>query len=135
MNVRLSKTYTFPAAHRLHSPALSDEQNRAAYGKCNNPYGHGHDYEVEVTVVGPVNAATGRVMGLAELDEIAERAFLRPFRYRNLNAEMNSIPTTENLASDILMRLRNEWPADGARLEIIRIRETERNICEIWNER
>src|SRR5579862_5550409 len=101
MKVRLSKRYTFPASHRLHSAALSDAENRATYGKCANPHGHGHNYEVELTVRGTVGV-TGRVIDLATLDRVAEEQFLAPFRYRNLNAEVEAfravVPTTENLA-------------------------------------
>ena len=67
-----------PASHRLHSPALTDEENRETYGKCNNPHGHGHNYEVELTVRGTVDPVTGRVVDLALLDDLAEEADPRP---------------------------------------------------------
>jgi 6-pyruvoyltetrahydropterin/6-carboxytetrahydropterin synthase len=138
MIVRLSRRYRFPASHRLHSPALSDAENRATYGKCDNPQGHGHDYEVELTVRGVVDA-TGRVVDLGTLDCIAEEQILAPFRFRNLNAEVEAfravVPTTENLASEVDRRLRSVWPSvfgtAGPALEKVRILETERNICEI----
>src|SRR4051812_30004998 len=109
MKVYVGRRYRFPASHRLHTLALSDEENRATYGKCNNPHGHGHNYEVEVTVGGPVDASTGRVVSLALLDRVAEEQILRPFSYRNLNTELKSVPTTENLASEIMGRLREVW--------------------------
>jgi 6-pyruvoyltetrahydropterin/6-carboxytetrahydropterin synthase len=139
MKVRLSRRYAFPASHRLHSSALSDAENRAMYGKCDNPHGHGHNYEVELTLRGPVDAVTGRVVDLAALDRVAEAQILAPFRFRNLNAEVEAfrtaVPTTENLASEVDRRLRSVWlgafgPA-GPELEKVRIWETERNICEI----
>lgn len=139
MTVHLSRRYTFSASHRLHSPVLSDAENKSIYGKCNNPYGHGHNYEVEVTVCGTVNAVTGRVVDLAALDRLTEAGILAPFRHRNLNEEVEvfrtEVPTTENLAFEVLRRLQEAWPvafpAPGPRLEKVRIWETERNICEI----
>jgi 6-pyruvoyltetrahydropterin/6-carboxytetrahydropterin synthase len=137
--VRLSKRYAFAASHRLHSPALTAEENRATYGKCNNPFGHGHNYEVELTVRGPVDRVTGRAVDLAALDALAEKEILAPFRYRNLNEEVpffqKVVPTTENLGREMDRRLRAAWPGTFAGnapiLEKVRIWETERNICEI----
>ena len=139
MIVRLSKRYAFPAAHRLHSYALTAAENRATYGKCNNPLGHGHNYEVELTVRGPVDAVTGRVVDLTVLDALAEKEILAPFRYRNLNEEVPAlrgiVPTTENLGRVLDSRLRAAWARTFAGaspvLEKVRIWETERNICEI----
>lgn len=139
--VHLTRRYGFPASHRLHSPYLSDAQNAETFGKCNNPHGHGHNYEVELTVGGEVDSVTGRVIDLAALDALAEKEILKPFRYRDLNKEVeafrNSIPTAENLALEVERRLRGVWgvtfPAGAAALEKVRIRETERNICEISN--
>lgn len=139
MTVRLARRYGFAASHRLHSPALSDEENRALYGKCNNPHGHGHNYEVQVTVFGQVDAVTGRVVDLAVLDRLAEEEILSPLRYRNLNEEIAAfrlaVPTTENLAVEVDRRLRAAWKGwfgpDGPRLERVSIHETARNICEL----
>ena len=134
MSVRVARRYSFPAAHRLHSTQLSDAENRAMYGKCNNPLGHGHNYEVVVVVKGTVDSVTGRVVDLVRLDQLAEEQFLKPFRYRDLNREMAVIPTTENLAVEIERRLSAAWPAGFPALDKIRILETERNICEIGYE-
>jgi 6-pyruvoyltetrahydropterin/6-carboxytetrahydropterin synthase len=139
MIVRLSKRYAFSAAHRLHSPALNAAENRATYGKCNNPRGHGHNYEVELTVRGPVDALTGRVVDLAVLDALAEKEILAPFRFRNLNEEVplfrTVVPTTENLGREVDRRLRAAWAGiftgESPVLEKVRIWETERNICEV----
>lgn len=139
MTVHVSRRYGFFASHRLHSSRLSDAENRAVFGKCNNPHGHGHNYEVEIMVRGQVDPITGRAVSLAALDGIAEEQILAPFRYRNLNAEIGVfgqiVPTTENLASEIEKRLRTAWPAhfskSGAVLERISIWETERNICQV----
>lgn len=137
--MRLTRRYGFSASHRLYSPDLSEEQNRDTFGKCANPYGHGHNYEVEVTVCGPVDGVTGRVVDLSVLDGLAEEEILGPFRYRDLNNEVPAfaevVPTTENLAIEVDRRLRAAWSgAFGGgepRLEKVRIRETARNICEI----
>lgn len=139
MTVHVSRKYAFSAAHRLHAPGLSDAENRAVYGKCNNPNGHGHNYEVEITVAGPVDGVTGRAVDLAALDALAEREVLKPLRFRNLNEEIaafrTAVPTTENLTAEIDRRLRAAWraafPSGAPRLEKIRIWETERNICEV----
>ena len=130
--VSVTRRYTFTAAHRLHSPLLSDEENRAVYGKCNNPLGHGHDYEVELTVRGEVEPVTGRVINLQMLDELIENEVLARYRYTDLNRVMKDIPTTENLAGEIDGLLRSLWPAGSqARIEKVRIRETPRNICDV----
>ena len=139
MTVHLSRRYAFCASHRLHASALSDARNKEIFGKCNNPFGHGHNYEVEITVRGEVDAVTGRVVDLGSLDSLAEKHILAPFRYRNLNEEVAAfrsvVPTTENLAGEVLLRLQKAWldtfPAPGPQLEKVRIWETERNICEV----
>ena len=134
MSVRVARRYVFPAAHRLHSTQLSDAENRAMYGKCNNPHGHGHNYEVVIVVKGAVDPVTGRAVDIARLDELAEEQFLRPFRYRDLNQEMAVIPTTEHLALEIASRLRAAWPVGFPALDKVRILETDRNICEVGHE-
>jgi 6-pyruvoyltetrahydropterin/6-carboxytetrahydropterin synthase len=139
MIVRLTRRYAFSASHRLHSPTLSDEENREVYGKCNNPWGHGHNYEVELTVRGEVNPETGRVVDLPALDGLAEQQVIVPLRLRNLNEEVpafrSAVPTTENLTLEVERRLREAWPevfpGGTPSLDSVRIRETERNICEI----
>ena len=139
MTVHLSRKYGFSATHRLHATGLSDAENQAIYGKCNNPNGHGHNYEVEITVVGPVDATTGRAVSLDALDALAAREIIDPLRYRNLNEEVEAfrtaVPTTENLTFEVHRRLRAAWanafPTGQPKLEKIRIWETERNICEV----
>lgn len=139
MRVHLSRRYRFAASHRLHSPSLSDEENRETYGKCDNPHGHGHNYEVELTVRSTVDPVTGRSVDLATLDRLAETEIVAPFRYRNLNEEVPAfrsvVPTTENLGIEVDRRLRAAWTqtfgAAGPRLEKVRIWETDRNICDI----
>jgi 6-pyruvoyltetrahydropterin/6-carboxytetrahydropterin synthase len=139
MSVLLTRLYRFSASHRLHSNQLSSLANQELYGKCNNPFGHGHNYEFEVTVEGPVDIATGRVVDLPTLDALVKENITEPFEHRNLNEEVDEfqelVPTTENLNVIIDRRLRKAWP--GAfpdlqpSLKRIRIFETARNIFEI----
>src|SRR5271165_3651910 len=125
MKAHLTRRYMISASHRLQSAVLSDEQNRAMYGKCNNPHGHGHNYALEITVSGQVNAKTGMVCNLAELDEAVRREVLEPFDHVNLNMRPEfeaQVPTTENLSAiifDILKRTFN-----SAHLEKVRLEET-----------
>jgi 6-pyruvoyltetrahydropterin/6-carboxytetrahydropterin synthase len=133
--LHLTRAYSFAAAHRLHSAQLSEEENQRLYGKCCNPYGHGHNYRVEVTLSGPVNESTGMVANPAELDAFVGREVLDAFDHKNLNAEVpafrSAVPTTENLCVEIFRRLR-AFPA--ARLERVRIEETGLNSFEYAGE-
>lgn len=136
---RVTRQYRFSASHRLHSASLSQEANRQLYGKCNNPYGHGHNYVVDVSVQGPLEERTGRVLDIRLLDDLVDRQILEPFEHRNLNAEVEAfatvVPTSENLASEICRRLKRNWsnvfPGEWPKLEKIRIAETPRNIFEV----
>jgi 6-pyruvoyltetrahydropterin/6-carboxytetrahydropterin synthase len=116
---------------------LSEEENRRLYGKCNNPYGHGHNYVVEVSARGPLDAH-GRAVDLAVLDDLVAREVLRPFDHRDLNSEApfaDQVPTSENLAREICRRLKRHWTdafgGSWPKLHIVRIEETARNIFEI----
>jgi 6-pyruvoyltetrahydropterin/6-carboxytetrahydropterin synthase len=110
MKLHLWRRYKFCASHRLHSAQLGEEENRRVYGKCNNPYGHGHNYVVEVAVSGPVDPATGMIANLADLDAFVESEILEPFDHKYLNEEVaefqENIPTTENICIEIFNRLR-----------------------------
>src|SRR5208337_3115167 len=100
MKAHLTRRYMFSASHRLHSGQMSAEENRATYGRCNNPYGHGHNYTVEITVSGPVDGQTGMVCNLAGLDAFMRAEILDRYDHQNLNllSEFaNEVPTTENL--------------------------------------
>jgi 6-pyruvoyltetrahydropterin/6-carboxytetrahydropterin synthase len=131
MNLQLGRRYQFCASHRLHSERLSEEENQLTYGKCNNPYGHGHNYVVEVAVSGPVDPATGMIANLSDLDAFVEREVIEPFDHKYLNEEIaefrESVPTTENLCIEIFRRLR-AFPQ--ARLERVRVEETGNNSFE-----
>lgn len=133
--VQLTRRYRFSASHRLHSPELSKEANQNLYGKCNNPFGHGHNYELEVTVSGPVDGQTGRVVDIRDLDTLVTEHVTNPFDYRNLNEEIADfqqlVPTTENLGLIVDRRLRAAWPDVFPALQRVRIYETARNIFEI----
>ena len=137
--IRLTRRYRFSASHRLHARGLSEAENRELYGKCNNPYGHGHDYLLEVGVRGPVEERSGRVADVAALDRLVGGEVIRAFDHRDLNQDVpefaSVVPTTENLALEVERRLRRNWsaafPGEWPRLDRIRIRETKRNIFEI----
>jgi 6-pyruvoyltetrahydropterin/6-carboxytetrahydropterin synthase len=131
----LTRRYRFSASHRLHCGDMTDEQNRSVFGKCNNPHGHGHNYIVDVTVAGPVDAATGMVCNLVDLDALAERQILTPYDHRNLNALpqfAKCVPTTENLAVIVFNSLAGDRAISGiaARLVGVRVEETGNNAFE-----
>ena len=136
---RVTRRYQFSASHRLDSVQLSESENRDLYGKCNNPYGHGHNYAIDVSVRGPLDAATGRAVDTNSLDRLVGQQVLEPFDHRNLNTEVpvfNSVvPTSENLACEICRRLKHHWkevfPGGWPKLEKVRIEETPRNIFEV----
>ena len=135
---RVTRRYRFAASHRLHAPQLTDEQNEAIYGKCNNPFGHGHNYVLEVTARGPADDS-GRTLDPGRLDDLVARQVLTPFSHSNLNVDVDSfagrVPTSENLAVEICRRLKDNWPAifpgEWPKLDRVRIAETARNIFEV----
>ena len=133
---RVTRRVHFSAGHRLHNPDLSDEENRVTYGLCNNPAGHGHNYELEVTVEGPVDPVTGYVMDLKGLKRLLEKEVLTDVDHANLNVDVDwmagLIPTTENLAVAIWRRL--EGGLAGVRLLSVRLWETDRNSVEYRGE-
>lgn len=127
MNAFLNRRYRFSSSHRLHSDLLSPQQNSATYGKCNNPFGHGHNYIATVRLSGPVDPNTGMVANLAELDRFAEDRLISRYHLVNLNTlpEFETVvPTTENLAIEV-HRLFSEFP--GASLESVNVEETPNN--------
>ena len=96
MKLHLSRRYRFSASHRLHSAQLGEEENQRVYGKCNNPYGHGHNYVVEVAVSGPVDPATGMIANLADLDAFVESEVIEPFDHKYLNEEIAEFRETRS---------------------------------------
>jgi 6-pyruvoyltetrahydropterin/6-carboxytetrahydropterin synthase len=135
VKTELGRRYHFAASHRLHNPALSEEENCRLYGKCNNPYGHGHNYILEVLVSGEVDPATGMIANLADLDGFVDREVLEPFDHKSLNEDVAAfrgvVPTTENLCIEIFRRLK---PFPQAKLERIRVQETSNNSFEYSGE-
>jgi 6-pyruvoyltetrahydropterin/6-carboxytetrahydropterin synthase len=119
------------ASHRLHTEQLSAEENRAAYGKCNNPHGHGHNYVVEVLVGGQTDATTGMVIDLVALDAAVRTKVLSRFDHMNLNLDplfAEAVPTTENLCRAIFDLMTAVLPA--GKLEHVRVEETENNFFQ-----
>jgi 6-pyruvoyltetrahydropterin/6-carboxytetrahydropterin synthase len=134
------RRYHFSASHRLHVDALSEEENRATFGKCNNPFGHGHNYVVEVTLSGPVDPVTGMVVNLSDLDSFAQREVLDLFDHANLNtleAFRDRVTTTENVCVEIwsiFARFAESNDHPQLRLERIAIEETGNNSFEYFGE-
>jgi 6-pyruvoyltetrahydropterin/6-carboxytetrahydropterin synthase len=134
----LTRRYHFAASHRLHSESLSAAENARIFGKCNNPYGHGHDYTLEVTVAAEPDSSSGLIVPVAALDHFVNQRVVRLFAYRNLNLDVPQfgglIPTTENLAIVIARMLEQHWSESSAishaRLQRIHIQETARNSFE-----
>jgi 6-pyruvoyltetrahydropterin/6-carboxytetrahydropterin synthase len=126
----LSRQYRLSAAHRLHVDAYTEQQNRAIYGKCNNPHGHGHNYVVQLTFGGPVDPATGMVCNVGDLDAFARTYLLDRFDTANLNtleAFRDMVPTTENFTLEVY-RICAAFP--GATLTRVKIEETSNNSFE-----
>jgi len=137
--MRVTRRYHFAASHRLHSPRFSEDENRELYGKCSNPYGHGHDYVLDVTAIGPVDPVSGQAVHVPTLDRLVGEEVLKDFDHRYMNADLGEfkalVPTSENIIQVIEDRLMARWsaafPADRPRLEGIRSRETRRNVFEL----
>jgi 6-pyruvoyltetrahydropterin/6-carboxytetrahydropterin synthase len=131
MKAHLSRRYRFAASHRLHCADMSAEDNRNTYGKCNNPFGHGHNYTLEVTVSGPVDDRTGMVCNLVDLDGFVEREVVARYDLENLNTLQEFaqvVPTTENLCVEIFEILQRGF--QKAHLERVRLEETMMNSFE-----
>src|SRR5246127_3422122 len=131
LHIALGRRYHFAASHRLHTTKLSEEENSRVFGKCNNPYGHGHNYTLEVRFSGPVDPATGIIANLADVDAFVNQRVIEPFDHRSLQDEVPAfrelVPTTENLCTEVFRRLKL-FPA--AKLEAVRIEETSNNSFE-----
>jgi 6-pyruvoyltetrahydropterin/6-carboxytetrahydropterin synthase len=135
------------ASHRLNAASLTPEQNQAAYGKCNSPHGHGHNYVVEVLIGGPVAAETGMVVNLVDLDHVVRNQVLDRFDHTNLNQDplfTTAVPTTENLCRAVFQILREKLhalPGENAptapfrrlTLEYVRVEETENNFFQCFD--
>ncbi|OAT72437.1 6-carboxytetrahydropterin synthase [Parageobacillus thermoglucosidasius] len=130
--VRLTRKYHFSAAHRLHSEQLSDEENLSIFGKCNNPYGHGHNYYLEVTVSGNPDPVTGMIANIADVDRIVHQEVIQKFDHKHLNLDTEEFkhlnPTSENVAIVIWDLLSPKLP----NLYKIGLYETEKNYFEYY---
>lgn len=132
MRAYFGRRYLLSASHRLHTDELTAEQNRAAYGKCNNPYGHGHNYLVEVLVGGEVSEQTGMVMNLVDVDRTVQQVVLDRFDHANLNLDSafaGQVPTTE-VFSKVIFHLLDAVLPQGS-LDQVRVEETENNFFEM----
>ena len=134
--VTVTRRMTFNAAHRVHNPALSDEENRATFGKCNNPHWHGHNYVLEISVAGSIDGRTGYVVDLGVVKQIVQDAIIDHVDHRNLNVEVEFmrgiIPTTENLVVAFWRVLEPRFRP--ARLHRLRLWETENHYVEYEGE-
>ncbi len=130
--VTVTRRLRFNAAHRVHNPALSDQENAAIFGKCNNPNWHGHNYILDVSVEGDIDDRTGYVVDLSALKQIVEREIVDKVDHRNFNLDVDFmesvIPTSENIIV-AFWRLLNDR-VKPARLARLVLWETENNYVE-----
>jgi 6-pyruvoyltetrahydropterin/6-carboxytetrahydropterin synthase len=130
--VRLSQKFEFSAAHRLHNPGLTDAENRQAFGKCNNPLGHGHNYELQVTLVGKPDA-NGLLIDIPKFEQIVADAVIERFDHKFLNAELPEFrdhnPSVENIARVIFGLLKPRFPGHP-QLASVTVWETPKTWCE-----
>ncbi len=131
--ISVTRRYSFSASHRLHVPDWPEAENDAVFGKCNHPFGHGHNYEIYVTARGLVDQGSGLAIDLQKLDRLIAERVLSVFHLKNMNADVaafaKTVPTTE---------IRKGWAEtfpDGPEFEKVRIYETDRNIFEVSNEK
>ena len=138
MEAFLSIRTHFAAAHRLAREELSQAENEAIYGKCARPHGHGHNYLLDVTVRGPIDARTGMVCDLAALQRLVDDLVVEPFDHTFLNKDVphfaTCVPTAENIALHIADRLTAPIAATGARLHKVRLQESPNNAAEVFAE-
>lgn len=134
--VRVTRKLHFSAGHRLHLPRWDEEKNREVFGACSNPAGHGHNYDLEVTVEGEVDPETGFVLDLSRLKALVKEHVVDDIDHTNLNEDVSWMegvnPTTENLAVKIWQRL--EGRLGDAELVSVKLWETERNMAEYRGE-
>jgi 6-pyruvoyltetrahydropterin/6-carboxytetrahydropterin synthase len=134
--VTVTRRLLFNAAHRVHNPALSDDENRRTFGKCNNPNGHGHNYILDVSVRGPIDPRTGYVLDLGSLKQLVTERVIDQVDHRNLNLDVSFmsgvIPTSENI---IVAMWRELEPAiRPSRLVRLVLWETANNYVEYTGE-
>jgi 6-pyruvoyltetrahydropterin/6-carboxytetrahydropterin synthase len=134
--VYVTRKAHFSASHRLYNPAWPDGKNSEVFGKCNNPNGHGHNYDIEVTVAGAPPADTGMVIDLKKLAEIVEEEIIERVDHKHLNLDVDflrgMIPTAENMAIAFWKVL--EPKIHEGRLHSIRLYESVNNFVEYRGE-
>jgi len=134
--VYLTRRETFAAAHRLFKAGLSDEENFKMFGKCSNPNWHGHNYTLEVTVIGEVDSETGFVMDIKKLKELIQEYVISKVDHKNLNIDADFmkgiIPTSENITIAIWNQLADK--ISGGKLFSVKLYETENNYFEYKGE-
>jgi len=127
--VRLSQKFEFSASHRLHNPSLSEADNRATFGKCNNPRGHGHNYELQVTLIGEPNTS-GVLVNIPDFEQIVQDTVIEKLDHKHLNDEVPEfrtlIPSVENIAKTIFQMLKPQL----VNLKSITVWETSKTSCE-----
>ncbi len=131
--IRLSQKFEFSASHRLHNPSMTDSENRQTFGKCNNPHGHGHNYELQVTLAGRPDQR-GVLIDVPAFERIVARTVIDRFDHKNLNVEVPAfrdlIPSVENIAMVIYRELKPRFADEGARLAAVTVWETPKTWCE-----
>lgn len=134
--IYITKRLIFSTAHRLYNPTFSDEKNEQIYDKCNNFYGHGHNYYLEITVAGNPNPETGYVIDLKKMKKIIMREIVDKVDHKHLNFDVDFlkgiIPTVENLCVTFWNILKDKF--DGAKLHKITLYETDDSYCEYYGE-
>ena len=135
-SVRVIRRERFNAAHRLFNPSWSDEKNEQIFGKCANKNWHGHNYNLFVTVEGPIDEDTGYVIDLKVLSDIIKNRIVDKMDHKNLNLEVDfmkdTITTAENIAIKIYEELESDIKATGNHLYSVKLYETENNYVEYY---
>lgn len=130
----LTRKYEFSASHRLYNPAFSDAKNCEVFRECNNPNGHGHNYELEVSVAGPMDPESGMIMDIWELDELVKAHWLKKVDHKHLNLDVPEfegvIPTAENIVVVAWEQLAPQFAGKTAKLARLRLLETKNNFAE-----
>lgn len=132
----ITKRMEFSAAHRLYNPAFNDDRNEAVYDKCNNFYGHGHNYTIEVTIAGIPDIDTGYVLDLKKLKQLIKEEIIEKVDHKHLNFDVDFldgiIPTVENLAVVFWQILEKKIPQ--GKLYKIKIHETDNSWVEYFGD-
>ena len=132
--VRLSQKFEFSASHRLFNRDFTDEQNRQTFGKCSNPHGHGHNYQLQVTLSGAPDRVGAVLAKLPEFERIVNATVIDRFDHKNLNVDVpefaDLIPSVENIARVIYRLLRPKFDGAGATLAAVTVWETPKTWCE-----